>query len=109
MKTTATGIVRRIDELGRIVIPVEIRRSLNIQTAKEKGSDDKKDTDALEIFVNGEEIVLRKYNPGCHCCGSVDGDLKEILGLKICPKCLEEFNRARKLIDKIKDTKDTAK
>ena len=37
-----TGIVRRIDELGRIVIPVEIRRSLNIQTAKEKGSKDKK-------------------------------------------------------------------
>ena len=108
MKTTATGIVRKIDELGRIVIPVEIRRVMNIQTAKEKGSDDKKDTDALEIFVNGEEIVLRKYNPGCHCCGSVD-NLKEILGLKICPECLEEFNRARKLIDKIKATKDTAK
>ena len=108
MKTTATGIVRRIDELGRIVIPVEIRRSLNIQTAKEKGSKDKKDNDALEIFVDGEEIVLKKYNPGCHCCGSVD-NLKEILGLKICPKCLEEFNRARKLIDKIKATKTTAK
>ena len=104
----SSGIVRRIDELGRIVIPVEIRRTLNIQTAKEKGSNDKKDTDALEIFVDGEEIVLRKYNPGCHCCGSVD-NLKEILGLKICPKCLEEFNRARKLIDKIKATKDTAK
>ena len=104
----STGIIRRIDELGRIVIPVEIRRSLNIQTAKEKGSKDKKDTDALEIFVDGEEIIFKKYNPGCHCCGSVD-NLKEILGLKICPKCLEEFNRARKLIDKIKATKDTAK
>ena len=101
------GIVRKVDELGRIVIPVEIRRSLNIQTAKEKGSKDKKGADALEIFVDGEEIALRKYNPGCHCCGSAD-NLKEILGLKICPKCLEEFNRARKLIDKIKATKDTA-
>ena len=102
------GIVRRIDELGRIVIPVEIRRSLNIQTAKEKGSNDKKDTDALEIFVDGEEIVLRKYNLGCHCCGSLV-NLKEILGLKICPKCLKEFDKARELIDKIKATKDTAK
>ena len=104
----STGIVRKIDELGRIVIPVEVRRTMNIQTAKEKGSNDKKDTDALEIFVDGEEIVLRKYNLGCHCCGSLV-NLKEILGLKICPKCLEEFNRARKLIDKIKATKDTAK
>ena len=102
------GIVRRIDELGRIVIPVEIRRSLNIQTAKEKGSKDKKGADALEIFVDGGEIVLRKYNLGCHCCGSLV-NLKEILGLKICPKCLKEFDKARKLIDKIKATKDTAK
>ena len=105
----STGIVRRIDELGRIVIPVEVRRVMNIKTAKEKGSKDKKDSDTVEIFVDGEEIIFKKYNPGCHCCGSVDGDLKEILGLKICPKCLEEFNRARKLIDKIKATKDTAK
>ena len=104
----STGIVRKIDELGRIVIPVEVRRTMNIQTAKEKGSNDKKDTDALEIFVDGEEIVLRKYNLGCHCCGSLV-NLKEILGLKICPKCLKEFDKARKLIDKIKATKDTAK
>ena len=104
----STGIVRKIDELGRIVIPVEVRRTMNIQTAKEKGSNDKKDTDALEIFVDGEEIVLRKYNLGCHCCGSLV-NLKEILGLKICPKCLKEFDKARELIDKIKATKDTAK
>ena len=104
----STGIVRKIDELGRIVIPVEVRRTMNIQTAKEKGSNDKKDTDALEIFVDGEEIVLRKYNLGCHCCGSLV-NLKEILGLKICPKCLKEFDKARKLIDKIKATKTTAK
>ena len=105
----STGIVRKIDELGRIVIPVEVRRTMNIQTAKEKGSDDKKDNDALEIFVDGEEIIFKKYNPGCHCCGNVDGDLKEILGLKICPKCLKEFDKARKLIDKIKATKTTVK
>ena len=105
----STGIVRKVDELGRIVLPKELRTILDIKNCKEKGSLNKSDSDALEIFVDGEEIILKKYNPGCHCCGSVDGDLKEILGLKICPKCLEEFNRARKLIDKIKATKDTAK
>ena len=104
----STGIIRRIDELGRIVLPVELRRILDIKSCKEKGSSNKSDSDAVEIFVDGEEIVLKKYNPGCHCCGSVD-NLKEILGLKICPECLEEFNRARKLIDKIKATKTTAK
>ena len=97
----STGIIRRIDELGRIVIPIELRRVMGIQTSKEKGSKDKSDSDALEIFVEGEEIILRKYNPGCYCCGNVD-NLKEVMGLKICPECLEEFNKAIKLINKIR-------
>ena len=50
MKTT--GVVRRIDELGRIVIPKEIRKSMRI-----------KNGDSLEIFLNDEDIVLRKYSP----------------------------------------------
>ena len=95
------GIVRKIDELGRIVIPIEVRRTMDIKSYKEKGSSNKSDSDAVEIFVDGDEIVLRKYNPGCHCCGSVD-NLKEVLGLKICPKCLEEFSKARNLIDKLR-------
>ena len=94
-----TGIIRRIDELGRIVIPIELRRVMGIQTAKEKGSKDKADADALEIFVDGEEIILRKYVTGCHCCGSV-GNLKEVMGLKICPDCLKEFSKAIDLIEK---------
>ena len=97
----STGIVRRVDELGRIVIPIEIRRVMDIKTAKEKGSKFKTDADALEIFVDGEEIILRKYTPGCHCCGNV-GDLKEVMGLKICPDCLKEFSKAIDLIDKLR-------
>lgn len=97
----STGIVRRVDDLGRIVIPIEIRRVMDIKTAKEKGSNDKKDADVVEIFTSGDEIVLRKYNPGCHCCGEAN-NLKEVLGLKICPKCLEEFAKARDLIDKLR-------
>ena len=98
----STGIVRKIDELGRIVIPIELRRVMGIQTAKEKGSKDKADADALEIFVDGEEIILRKYNPGCHCCGNM-GNLVEVMGLKICQDCLNEFSRAIDLIEKSKN------
>ena len=97
----STGIIRRIDELGRLVLPVELRRILDIKSCKEKGSSNKSDSDAVEIFVDGEEIILRKYEPGCHCCGRADG-LKEVMGLKICNECLEEFNKAIKLINKIR-------
>ena len=97
----STGIIRRIDELGRLVLPVELRRILDIKSCKEKGSSNKSDSDAVEIFVDGEEIILKKYNPGCHCCGNMD-NLVEVMGLKICNECLEEFNKAIKLINKIR-------
>lgn len=97
----STGIIRRIDELGRIVLPIELRRILDIKSCKEKGSSNKSDSDAVEIFVDGEEIILRKYNPGCHCCGNMD-NLVEVMGLKICNNCLEEFNKAIKLFNKIR-------
>ena len=95
------GIIRKIDELGRIVVSIEFGRVMGIQTAKEKGSKDKADSDSVEIFVDGEEIILRKYVPGCHCCGRADG-LKEVMGLKICPDCLKEFSKAIALINKLR-------
>ena len=56
----ATGIVRRVDELGRIVIPIELRRTLGIG-----------EKDSVEIFVDDEQIVLRKYEPACIFTGEV--------------------------------------
>ena len=50
----ATGIVRPIDALGRVVIPVELRRNLGIQT-----------NDSVEIYVDGQFIMLKKYEPSC--------------------------------------------
>ena len=100
----STGIIRRIDELGRLVLPVELRRILDIKSCKEKGSSNKSDSDAVEIFVDRDEIVLKKYNPGCHCCGRVD-NLTEVLGLKICPSCLNEFYKYKKMIDKVRGEK----
>ena len=85
------GIVRKVDSLGRIVIPKELRTTMNIV----------EDETVLEISSDGEEIILRKYVPGCHCCGRSDG-LKEVMGLKICQDCLKEFSKAIDLIDKLR-------
>jgi transcriptional pleiotropic regulator of transition state genes len=74
----ATGIVRQLDGLGRIVIPMELRRTMNI-----------KDGDGLEIFVEGEKIVLRKYAPGCTLCGSMEG-LNALSGKLICTSCVTQ-------------------
>ena len=84
------GIVRNLDQLGRLVIPKETRKALDLNEG-----------DPIEMFTDGDKIILKKYNPGCHCCGSMD-HLTEVLGLKICPKCLKEFAKARDLIDKLR-------
>ena len=58
----ATGIVRKVDELGRVVLPIELRRNLDI-----------KEKDALEIYVDEDKIILKKYEPACIFCNqSVD-------------------------------------
>lgn len=75
----ATGIVRRVDELGRIVIPAELRRTLNIDVK-----------DALEIYVDGEQIILKKYEPCCIFCGDAR-DVKNYKGKNICKGCLQEL------------------
>ena len=82
----STGVVRRVDELGRIVIPIELRRTLDIA-----------EKDALEIYVEGEQIILSKYQPACVFCG----EAKEVMNYKgknICMDCLNEI-RGRKIND----------
>ena len=75
----STGIVRKIDELGRIVIPIELRRTLDINIK-----------DSLEIFVDGEQIILKKYNPSCIFCGDAK-DVVHYKGKNICKACLEDL------------------
>lgn len=79
----STGIVRKIDELGRIVIPKELRRSFDI----------KDDEDALEIFVDGNTIVLKKYEPACIFCNNAK-DVVSFKGRNICKDCLKELEKA---------------
>ena len=77
----ATGIVRRVDALGRVVIPVELRRNLNIKT-----------DDSLEIYVDGQFIMLKKYEPACIFCGEMD-DIRGVHGKNVCRKCIEEMKK----------------
>ena len=76
----STGIVRKVDELGRIVLPIELRRTLNIN-----------EKDSLEIFVDNDKIVLQKYEPACIFCGSAD-DIVNYKGRNICGECRAAIN-----------------
>lgn len=75
----STGIVRRVDELGRVVIPIELRRTLEIA-----------EKDALEIYVDGEQIILKKYQPACIFCGNAK-DVENFKGKNICQACLADL------------------
>lgn len=74
----ATGIIRKLDPLGRVVIPIEIRKTLEI------------DHEALEIFVDDDAIVMKKYKPSCVFCDNTDGIVK-YKGKSVCSSCLNEL------------------
>ncbi len=71
----ATGIVRQIDDLGRVVLPKELRRSMNIKSG-----------DGFEIFVDNDQIILSPYRPLCIFCGDGEG-LKSFTGKQVCRNC----------------------
>lgn len=75
----STGIVRKVDELGRIVLPIELRRTLGIE-----------EKDRIEIFVEGESVILRKYQPACIFCDNAK-DLILYKGKSICPDCIRNM------------------
>lgn len=75
----STGIVRRIDELGRIVLPAEMRRVFNIN-----------EKDAVEIFTKDDTIILKKWDAVCIFCGS-SNDIKTFKDKSICSKCAKDL------------------
>jgi len=75
----STGMVRKVDELGRVVLPAEIRKSMDINIR-----------DSLEIFTDGGRIVLQKYQPACIFCGDAD-DVVFFGDKRICRGCLEKL------------------
>lgn len=80
----STGIVRKVDELGRIVIPIELRRNLDID-----------EKDSLEIYVEDDHIILKKYSPACAFCSNAS-DITVFKGRNICRSCLAELSAMQK-------------
>lgn len=77
----STGIIRRVDELGRVVLPIELRNKFGIT-----------EKDPMEIYVDGNSIILKKYEPNCIFCGS-SKKLVEYQGKVICQKCAEKISK----------------
>ncbi len=75
----STGIVRKIDELGRIVLPKEIRKVFDL-----------KEKDSVEIYTEDNRIVLAKYHPSCIFCGSAD-DILYFAGKRVCRSCAQKM------------------
>lgn len=82
----STGIVRKVDELGRVVIPIELRNKFDIKIK-----------DPIEIFVDGSSIVLKKYEPNCIFCGN-SKDLIDYNEKLVCQKCASKI--AKKVEEK---------
>lgn len=78
------GIVRHLDSLGRIVLPRELRRTLGLG-----------EREPLEIFVEGDRIILRKYSRGCSLCGSTEKLYMTGLGKLVCNVCITSFHKAQ--------------
>lgn len=77
----STGMVRRMDDLGRIVLPAEIRQNMGLEPK-----------DALEIFTDEGRIVLQKYQPACIFCNSAD-NVHLYAGKKICDACIQSLKQ----------------
>lgn len=77
----STGIVRKVDELGRVVLPIELRRTLDIG-----------EKEAVEIYVEGDSVILRKYESSCIFCGNVK-DIQLFKDKNICKDCIEALTK----------------
>lgn len=75
----STGIIRKVDDLGRIVLPIELRRTLDIA-----------ERDELEIFMENDKIILQKFEPACIFCASAHG-LIAYQGKNVCRSCVEKM------------------
>ena len=77
----STGIVRKVDDLGRIVIPIELRRTLGIEIKY-----------SLEIYVENDQIILKKYLPACTFCANA-GSITIFKGKNVCSECLADLQK----------------
>lgn len=83
IKMKSLGIVRQVDELGRIVLPIEVRRRLELNPK-----------DGVEIFVEKDTVILKKYAPCCIFCGDAE-DVVFFKDKRVCRQCLESIKAGR--------------
>ncbi len=83
----STGIVRKVDELGRVVLPIELRRTLGIA-----------EKDALEIYVDQEKIILKKYEPACVFCSNAS-EIQIFHGKNVCRECATAMGESLGTVD----------
>ncbi|MBQ3052824.1 MAG: AbrB/MazE/SpoVT family DNA-binding domain-containing protein [Clostridia bacterium] len=84
----STGMVRAVDKMGRVVIPKEIRAQLNIQN----------DVDSFEIFMDGDKVILKKYQPTCILCNEL-GESVNFEGHSVCKDCIEKLNLLKEALE----------
>ena len=81
----STGILRPVDALGRVVVPMEIRNTFDIKTK-----------DLLEIYVQGDKIILKKHSTSCSLCGNDSGEMVDFEDKKICKHCINKIAELNK-------------
>lgn len=86
MKTT--GIIRAVDKNGRVVIPMELRKQLEIEN----------DIDSFEIFMDEDKIILKKYEPGCIFCGEV-GETLKYRDRHVCTECIARLAKLKSTLE----------
>ena len=82
----STGIIRKVDDLGRIVLPIELRRVLDIS-----------ERDELEIYMENDPIILQKFEPACLFCGS-SRNLITYRGKNVCQDCVRKWQSKQKIL-----------
>lgn len=80
-----TGVVRHLDDLGRVVIPMELRRTLGFGIRQ-----------PVTVLVDGDDLILRRYADACALCGATDAEFEQVRGRSVCTECTSEV-RALKL------------
>ncbi|MEG1835868.1 MAG: AbrB/MazE/SpoVT family DNA-binding domain-containing protein [Oscillospiraceae bacterium] len=88
------GMVRKIDKFGRVVLPMETRKLLNL--VEPKNDDDDNISSYVEFYTDADSIIIKKYMPACYFCNSAT-DMIEYNGIKICKACLEKMNNLSKI------------
>ena len=81
----STGMIRAVDKMGRVVIPKEIRRQLKVEN----------DVDSFEIYMDGDRVILKKYQPTCIFCDSIAAESVDMNGYAVCVNCIEKLDRMK--------------